>query len=87
MIAKCKQENILVIAIIGICGTTETGSIDPLYALGTLAAANNIYFHVDAAWGGPLLYSPAHASKLHGIETAHSVTIDGHKQLYTPMGL
>ena len=87
MIATCKRDNILIIAIIGICGTTETGSIDPLQALGTLASANQIHFHIDAAWGGPLIYSPAHSSKLQGMELADSITIDGHKQLYTPMGL
>jgi glutamate decarboxylase len=45
------------------------------------------HFHVDAAWAGPLLFSRRHRERLAGIELADSVTIDGHKQLYMPMGL
>ncbi|KAJ3078333.1 hypothetical protein HK102_004575 [Quaeritorhiza haematococci] len=78
---------ILPIAIIGIASATETGSIDPLQEMSTLARSYNIHFHVDAAWGGPLIFSQSHKSKLTGIEHADSITIDGHKQLYTPMGL
>jgi glutamate/tyrosine decarboxylase-like PLP-dependent enzyme len=46
-----------------------------------------VHLHVDAAWGGPVLFSERHRSKLAGIELADSVTIDGHKQLYLPVGL
>jgi glutamate decarboxylase len=42
---------------------------------------------VDAAWGGPVIFSRKHQHKLAGIEKADSVTIDGHKQLYLPMGI
>jgi glutamate decarboxylase len=41
---------------------------------------------VDAAWGGPTLFSDRHRPLLTGIERADSVTIDAHKQLYVPMG-
>jgi len=41
---------------------------------------------VDAAWGGPLVFSRRYRDLLRGISLADSVTIDGHKQLYTPMG-
>jgi glutamate decarboxylase len=44
------------------------------------------HFHVDAAWGGPTLFSDRHRHLLTGIERADSVTIDAHKQLYVPMG-
>ncbi|KAJ3295069.1 hypothetical protein HDU79_009905 [Rhizoclosmatium sp. JEL0117] len=86
-IQEYKANNILVIAIIGICGTTETGTIDPLNSIAHLAQKYKIHFHVDAAWGGPLIFSREHASKLTGIELSDTITIDGHKQLYTPMGL
>ncbi|KAI8929238.1 pyridoxal phosphate-dependent transferase [Entophlyctis helioformis] len=80
-------QNVLIIAIVGIAGTTEAGSIDPLSDIASVAAKHAIHFHVDAAWGGPLIFAPEHRSKLAGIALADSVTIDGHKQLYTPMGL
>ncbi len=51
-----------------------------------LASARKIHFHVDAAWGGPVLFSKLHRKILAGIERADTVTIDGHKQLYLPMG-
>ena len=74
-----------ILAVIGIAGTTETGSVDPLLKLGEICAQNRIHFHVDAAWGGPTLMSEKYRHLLSGIELADSVTIDGHKQFYMPM--
>ncbi len=74
-----------ILAVIGIAGTTETGSVDPLLKLGEICAQNRIHFHVDAAWGGPTLMSENYCHLLSGIELADSVTIDGHKQFYMPM--
>ncbi|WP_412535398.1 pyridoxal-dependent aspartate 1-decarboxylase PanP [Pseudobacteriovorax antillogorgiicola] len=85
-VLRFKQENKAIIAIVGIAGTTETGSVDPLSKIADLCQAEDIHFHVDAAWGGPTLFSSTHRSKLRGIETADSVTFDAHKQLYVPMG-
>lgn len=74
------------LALVGIAGTTETGHVDPLAALADVAAEHGCHFHVDAAWGGPTLFSERHRHLLAGIERADSVTIDAHKQLYVPMG-
>ena len=74
-----------VLAVVGIAGATETGTIDPLPDLAEICAAHNIHFHVDAAWGGPTLMSDKYATLLKGIELSDSVTIDGHKQFYMPM--
>ncbi len=84
--ARLRDENILPLALVGIAGTTETGNVDPLEALADLAGEIGCHFHVDAAWGGPTLFSDRHRSLLAGIERADSVTIDAHKQLYAPMG-
>lgn len=81
-----KARNILPLAVVGIAGTTETGNVDPLEALADLAQEIGCHFHVDAAWGGPTLFSDRHRHLLNGIERADSVTIDAHKQLYVPMG-
>lgn len=85
-ITELKEDGIAVAAIVGIAGTTETGSVDPLSELAELCQKERIHFHVDAAWGGPTLFSTRHAHLLDGIEKADSVTFDGHKQLYVPMG-
>ena len=74
-----------IMAIVGIAGATETGTIDPLRKLGEICALHNVHFHVDAAWGGPTLVSEQYGHLLDGIELADSVTIDGHKQFYLPM--
>ncbi|MCG8636385.1 MAG: putative pyridoxal-dependent aspartate 1-decarboxylase [Desulfobacterales bacterium] len=72
-------------ALIGIAGATETGIIDPLPQLADICEQQNIHFHVDAAWGGPVLLSERYRGLLKGIERADSVTIDCHKQFYMPM--
>lgn len=74
-----------VLAVVGIAGTTETGTIDPLKRIHRMCADHDIHFHVDAAWGGPTLMSERYGDLLQGIELADSVTIDGHKQFYMPM--
>ncbi|MDZ8261483.1 pyridoxal-dependent aspartate 1-decarboxylase PanP [Nostoc sp. ChiQUE01b] len=86
-VADCRQQNLHIIAIVGIAGTTDSGTVDPLEDIAKIAQENNIHFHVDAAWGGPVIFSRKHQHKLAGIEKADSVTIDGHKQLYLPMGI
>ncbi|WP_150911390.1 pyridoxal-dependent aspartate 1-decarboxylase PanP [Marinobacter halotolerans] len=86
---KCLElhrQKIRVIAICGIAGTTETGNVDPLDAMADIAREFGAHFHVDAAWGGPTLFSRTHRHLLRGIEKADSVTFDAHKQLYVPMG-
>ncbi|PIE61858.1 MAG: putative pyridoxal-dependent aspartate 1-decarboxylase, partial [Desulfobacterales bacterium] len=72
-------------AIVGIAGATETGMIDPLPTLADICERENIHFHVDASWGGPVLMSERYRDLLAGIERADSVTIDCHKQFYMPM--
>ncbi|CCK79225.1 pyridoxal-dependent aspartate 1-decarboxylase PanP [Desulfobacula toluolica] len=74
-----------IVAIIGIAGATETGIIDPLPKLADICQKHGIHFHVDAAWGGPVLLSEKYCHLLKGIERADSVAIDCHKQFYMPM--
>ncbi|MER0242487.1 pyridoxal-dependent decarboxylase [Streptomyces sp. HSW2009] len=71
--------------VVATAGTTDSGAIDPLPALADVAAAHGARFHVDAAYGGPLLLSDAHAAKLRGIERAHTVTLDLHKLGWQPV--
>lgn len=86
-IEDCRARHQRIIALVGVAGATETGTIDPLDEMADIAEEFGVHFHVDAAWGGALLFSARHRHKLAGIERADSVTIDAHKQLYAPMGL
>jgi len=85
-IKECIEKKQKVLCLTGVAGATETGTIDPLSGIADLAEKYKIHFHVDAAWGGPCMFSRTHREKLAGIERADSVTLDGHKQLYMPMG-
>lgn len=84
-VAQLQGEGCKILAVVGICGTTETGAIDPLAELAALARRVGAWFHVDAAWGGALLLSARHAAHTRGIEQADSVVMDGHKLMWVPM--
>lgn len=87
LIQECKEKNYLILAIIGIAGATETGTVDALDEIGKIAEENHTHFHVDAAWGGAFYFSDKHKSKLSGIHHADSITICPHKQLFLPQGI
>ncbi|WP_049915491.1 pyridoxal phosphate-dependent decarboxylase family protein [Haloferax mucosum] len=72
-------------AIFATAGTTDFGSIDPIEPLADRARKYDCWFHVDAAWGGALALSDAHADKLAGIESADSISVDFHKMFYQPI--
>lgn len=76
-----------ILAIVGIAGTTETGNIDDLDALNRCAKRCGAHFHVDAAWGGPVLFVNQYRHLFRGIERADSVTFDSHKLLYLPLSM
>jgi putative pyridoxal-dependent aspartate 1-decarboxylase len=86
-IEECRQKKWCILALVGIAGATETGNIDPLEEMAEIAKTFKIHFHVDGAWGGPVIFSNRHKRQLKGIEKADSITLCGHKQLYLPMGI
>lgn len=72
------------IAVVGTAGTTGTGAIDPLDAIADVCARQGIWFHVDAAYGGPVALTSQLRHLFDGIERADSIGFDPHKWLYTP---
>jgi len=83
----CKLNNKKVLAIVALAGSTECGSFDDITAIAALAKEFGVWLHVDGAWGGGLIFSPqAQKTLFAGVHLADSVTIDAHKQLFTPMG-
>nr|WP_107470635.1 aminotransferase class V-fold PLP-dependent enzyme [Streptomyces sp. ERV7] len=66
-------------------GTTDSGAVDPLPEIAALCARHGAELHVDAAYGGPLIFSDTHRAKLRGLEHAQSVTLDLHKLGWQPV--
>ncbi len=71
--------------VVGTAGTTAAGVIDPLPELARFCRSQDLWFHVDAAWGGAAIISPRLRGHLAGIEAADSITCDAHKWFSVPM--
>ncbi|MFV0298332.1 MAG: pyridoxal phosphate-dependent decarboxylase family protein [Hyphomicrobiaceae bacterium] len=69
--------------VIGTIGSTSIGACDSLGALGKVAQAHDLYFHVDAAWAGSALICPEFRDAIQGIETVDSFVFNPHKWLFT----
>ena len=72
------------ICVIGNAGTVNTGATDDLAALGRLCRAEDIWFHVDGAFGALVRLTPELAPLVQGLESADSVAFDLHKWGYLP---
>lgn len=87
MLAEDRRAGRRPFALVGIAGTTSSGSVDPLDDLADVAAEHALWYHVDAAWGGGALISRRYRTLLAGIHRADSVTLDPHKWFFMPMGM
>ena len=65
-------------------GTPTRGAVDPLTALADICAAERMWLHVDAAYGGFAILTPRGAAALEGIDRADSINVDPHKWLFQP---
>lgn len=72
-------------AIVANAGTTSSGAIDPLHAIADLCAANQMWMHVDGAYGAAAALCDRGRALLQGIERADSLSLDPHKWLFQSM--
>ncbi|HKK07804.1 MAG TPA: pyridoxal-dependent decarboxylase [Gemmatimonadota bacterium] len=73
--------------VLASAGTTDVGAIDPLRAVGRVAREHDLWYHIDAAYGGFFALCPEVRERLSGIELSDSVVMDPHKSLFLPYGL
>ncbi|MGF1909814.1 pyridoxal phosphate-dependent class III aminotransferase [Vibrio kasasachensis] len=80
-IEALKAQGLIPFTIVGTAGTTDHGAIDDLAAIAQIAKQHQLWFHVDAAYGGALILSQ-HRQRLCGIELADSLSVDFHKLFF-----
>ncbi|MEK6612966.1 MAG: pyridoxal-dependent decarboxylase [Gemmatimonadota bacterium] len=84
MIVSDRAAGLRPICVIGTAGTVNSGATDDLDALADLASAEQMWFHVDGAFGALARLSPALASIVKGMERADSLALDLHKWIFLP---
>jgi aromatic-L-amino-acid decarboxylase len=72
--------------VVGSAGTTDTGTVDPLPEIADVCATDELWLHIDGAYGGFFLLTDRGRARLTGIERADSIAIDPHKGLSIPFG-
>ncbi len=87
LLAADVAAGVLPVAVVATAGTTNTGSIDPLRALGELAHEFGVWFHVDGAYGLPGIVDDRVTASYDGLDLADSAIVDPHKWLNAPVGV
>lgn len=79
-----KNAGLKPICAIGVTGTTNSGAVDDLEAVAEICQRHNLWYHVDAAYGGPAAKVSGVSHLFEGIENADSVVVNPHKWMYVP---
>ena len=85
-IARDRADGWTPFLIAGSAGTTPTGAVDDLAAMADVAREEQLWFHVDGAYGALFMLTERGRAALRGIERADSVILDPHKTLFLPFG-
>uniref|UniRef100_UPI004047E22A pyridoxal phosphate-dependent decarboxylase family protein n=2 Tax=Roseivirga sp. TaxID=1964215 RepID=UPI004047E22A len=85
-ILKDEQQGLQPFLVIANAGSTDVGAVDPLNEIAAISEEHNLWFHVDAAYGGFFLLTKQGRDVMSGIEKADSVIMDPHKGLFLPYG-
>jgi len=83
-IAADRDHGLAPLAVVGNCGTVNTGAVDDLDALADVCAEERLWFHVDGAFGAFAALSPKLRPLVRGLERADSLACDLHKWMYFP---
>ncbi len=83
-IVRAKEAGLTPFALVGTAGTTNFGIVDRLEELAATASKENLWFHVDGAYGLAGILSTEHKGLYRGIEHCDSFIVDPHKWLFAP---
>ena len=73
--------------VIATAGTTNTGTVDPLDAIADVCEKQDLWLHVDGAYGAAAVLTERGRTLLKGMERAHSLVLDPHKWLFQPFDI
>ena len=73
--------------VIATAGTTTTGAVDPLNAIADVCEQQDLWLHVDGAYGAAAVLTERGRALLGGMERAHSLVLDPHKWLFQPFDI
>ncbi|HOW86076.1 MAG TPA: pyridoxal-dependent decarboxylase [Candidatus Aminicenantes bacterium] len=82
-LVRDKEAGLVPAFVMATVGTTSSGAIDPLRAVGEICRRHGVWFHVDAAWAGTAALLPEKRWILDGAETADSLVFNPHKWMAT----
>ncbi len=83
-IAKDRLLGLFPFCLIATAGTTNTGTVDPLSELAAICKQEDLWFHIDGAYGGAAILAHNGSTLLKGIKKADSLTVDPHKWFFQP---
>jgi aromatic-L-amino-acid decarboxylase len=85
-IARDRREGSTPFLVAGSAGTTATGAVDDLPAIAEIARREQVWFHVDGAYGALFNITQRGRETLRGLDAADSIILDPHKTLFLPFG-
>lgn len=85
-VARDRRDGLVPFLVVSNAGTTNTGAVDPLDRVADFCAGEEMWHHVDGAYGAFFHVVPELRPLLSGLPRADSVTLDPHKGLFLPYG-
>lgn len=84
LVARDRQRELRPFCVVASAGTTNTGAVDPLEELSSICHGNDMWLHVDGAYGAAAALTARGRAALRGLELADSIALDPHKWLFQP---